>query len=466
MKNQSMTIMIIITLAILIGAGLGYIFIFKKPAAPLPPRSEVKHVDWSKNAVIYEVNVRQYTKEGTFKAFEKDLPRLKKLGVDILWIMPVNPIGVEKRKIPDGKKTSLGSYYSVKDYKAINPEFGTMDDFKHMVTAAHALGLKVIIDWVPNHTSWDNALLKEHPEYYLKDSTGRFVSPFDWTDVVRLNYGNPGTRKYMTETMQWWLKETDIDGFRCDVAHMIPTDFWNELRPELEKVKPVFMLAEADIPAQQQKGFDMSYDWKFHHIMNDIAKGKKSANAIMKHFNWVDSVYPGNSYLMQFTSNHDENSWNGTEYERLGQGALTFAVIAATVPGMMLIYTGQESGFNRRLEFFTKDSVDWGTYPLTSFYQTLTSLKKRNKALWNGEDGGPIHRIATSRDSSVFAFTRQSGDQKVLVICNLSAKPLDIKMKSDDLAGTYTEVFTSKQQTFDEKATMSLKPWEYLVFEK
>jgi glycosidase len=466
MKNQSMTIILIVTLALLIGATLGYIFIFKKTTVPSPPRSEVKHEEWSKNAVIYEVNIRQFSREGTFKEFEKDLPRLKKLGVDILWIMPVNPIGVEKRKFPEGKTSSLGSYYSVKDYKAINPEFGSMDDFKHLVIASHGLGLKVIIDWVPNHTAWDNALLKEHPEYFLKDSTGKFVSPFDWTDVVRLDYRNAGTRKYMTETMQWWLKETDIDGFRCDVAHMIPTDFWNELRPELEKVKPVFMLAEADIPAQQQKGFDMSYDWKFHHIMNDIAKGRKSANAIMKHFNWVDSIYPGNSYLMEFTSNHDENSWNGTEYERLGQGSRTFAVLAATVPGMMLIYTGQESGFNRRLKFFEKDSVDWGTYPLTSFYQTLTSLKKRNKALWNGEEGGAIHRISTNRDSTVFAFTRQSGDQKILVICNLSAKPQDVKVNSVDLRGNYNDIFTNTKQTFDEKATMNLKPWEYMVFEK
>lgn len=461
-----MYILVIITLALIIGAALGYMFVFKKPTARLQPRSEVKHVEWSKNAVIYEVNVRQYSKEGTFKAFEKDLPRLKKLGIDILWIMPVNPIGVEKRKIPEGKTSSLGSYYSVKDYKAINPEFGSMDDFKHLVKAAHELDLKLIIDWVPNHTAWDNNLLKTHPEYYLKDSTGKYVSPFDWTDVVRLDYKNPGTRRYMTETMQWWLKETDIDGFRCDVAHMVPTDFWNELRPELEKVKPVFMLAEADIPAQQQKGFDMSYDWKFHHIMNDIAKGKKSANAIMKHFNWVDSVYPDNAYLMEFTSNHDENSWNGTEYERLGQGAQTFAVLAGTIRGMLLLYNGQESGFNRRLKFFEKDSIDWGTYSLTSFYQTLISLKKRNKALWNGEEGGPIQRISTNNDSTVFAFARQRDEQKVLVICNLSAKPKDVKLKSPEMPGNYNEVFTNRKQTFEDKTMISLKPWEYLVFEK
>jgi glycosidase len=466
MKTQSMNVFVILVLIIIIGVSISYFFLFKKTTAPPPPRSEVKHSEWTKNAAIYEVNVRQYSKEGTFKAFEKDLPRLKKLGVDILWIMPINPIGVEKRKIPEGKTSSLGSYYSVKDYKGINPEFGTMDDFKYLVKAAHALGLKLIIDWVPNHTSWDNDLVKTHPEYYLKDSTGKFVSPFDWTDVIRLDYNNPATCRYMIETMQWWLKETDIDGFRCDVAHMIPTEFWNQLRPELEKVKPVFILAEADIPAQHLKGVDMSYDWKFHHIMNDIAKGKKSANAIMKHFNWVDSVYPGNSYLMEFTSNHDENSWNGTEYERLGQGTQTFAVLAATIRGMMLIYNGQESGFNRRLKFFEKDTIDWDSYRLTSFYQTLITLKKRNKALWNGEEGGPVNRISSSRDSAVFAFTRQKDDQKVLVILNLSAKPQVIKLKSSDLKGNYNEVFTNKKQVFEEEVELNLKPWEYLLFEK
>ena len=234
----------------------------------------------------------------------------------------------------------------------------------------------------------------------------------------------------MTETMQWWLKETDIDGFRCDVASLVPTSFWNELRPELEKIKPVFMLAEADIPEEQLQAFDMSYDWKFHHLMNDIAKGKKNANAIMKHFSMVDSLYPGNAYLMQFTSNHDENSWNGTEYERLGEGAKTFAVLAATVPGMPLIYNGQESAFNRRLIFFDKDNIDWHNYSLTSFYQTLIDLKKRNKALWNGDEGGKIQHISTNRDTSVFAFVRVKNNQKLLVICNLTAKALEVKLDS------------------------------------
>ncbi|MDP4208392.1 MAG: alpha-amylase family glycosyl hydrolase [Bacteroidota bacterium] len=458
MKPSNMMTYIIITLLIIIVIIIGYIYAVKRPIY-VPPHSEVKHVDWSKNAVIYEVNIRQYSKQGTFKAFEKDLPRLKNLGVDILWIMPVNPIGVQGRKGP------LGSYYAVKDYKAVNPEFGTIDDFTHLVKSIHNQGMKVILDWVPNHTSLDNALVKTHPEYFLKDSTGKFVSPFDWTDVIRLDYKNAATRKYMIETLQWWLKQTDLDGFRFDVAHMIPTDFWDELRPELEKVKPVFMLAEADIPAQHLKGVDMSYDWKFHHIMNEIAKGKKSANAIARHFNWVDSIYPGNSYLMEFTSNHDENSWNGTEYERMGQGAQTFAVLAATIRGMMLIYNGQEAGFNRRLKFFEKDSIAWGTYKLTSFYKTLTTLKKQNKALWNGDEGAPFQRVSSNRDSSVFSFIRHKDNDKVLVICNLSPKKIDkITLKSVQLSGDYREVFSNQKKKFANSEKISLNPWEYLVY--
>jgi glycosidase len=449
----------ILGILIIAGIAFSYSCTRKKPFIP-PARSEVRHADWAKNAVIYEVNIRQFSKEGTFKAFEKDLSRLKEMGIDILWIMPVHPIGIKERK---GK---LGSYYSVRDYKAINPEFGNMDDFKHLVKATHELGMKLIIDWVPNHTSLDNVLVKNHPEYFLKDSTGKFVSPFDWTDVIRLDYKNPGMRRYMIETMQWWLTETDMDGFRCDVAHMIPTSFWDELRPELDKVKPVFMLAEADIPEQQNKGFDMSYDWKFHHIMNEIAKGKKKATEIMKHFIWVDSVYPGNSYLMQFTSNHDENSWNGTEYERLGDGVQTFAVLAATIPDMLLIYNGQESAFNRRLKFFEKDSITWGKYPLTSFYKTIIGLKKSNKAIWNGEEGGKLQPVKTNRDSSVFAFVREKENQKVLVILNLSAKEMDIKLNSSVLAGDYVELFTQKSAAFTDKEKLFLKPWEYLVYVK
>jgi glycosidase len=458
--NTHPVISLSIFCAILLGLSILISCVRKVSENKQPGRSEVKHAEWCRNAVIYEVNIRQYTKEGTFKAFEKEIPRLKDMGIDILWIMPVHPIGVKERK------GSLGSYYSVKDYKGINSEFGNMDDFKHLVKTVHEQGMKIVIDWVPNHTSLDNNLVKVHPEYYMKDSTGKFLSPFDWTDVIRLDYNNPAMRKYMINTMQWWLITTNIDGFRCDVAHMIPVSFWDELRPELEKLKPVFLLAEADIPEQQEKGFDMSYDWKFHHIMNDIAQGKQKATAVKKHFNWVDSVYPANAYLMQFTSNHDENSWNGTEYERMGDGARTFAVLAATIPDMLLIYTGQESAFNRRLKFFEKDSIDWNDYSLTKFYKTLISLKKGNKALWNGEEGGKPEFISTNHDSSVVAFKRKKENQEVFVLLNLSKYPLDVKLKKEHVKGKFIEVFTNTKHDFDESKKIELKPWEYRVYER
>jgi len=432
----------------------------KKQPKSVPPPSEVRHIEWSKNAVIYEANIRQYSPEGTFNAFAKDLPRLKALGIDIIWVMPINPIGEVKRK---GK---LGSYYSVRDYKAINPEFGNMDDFKNLVNEVHKSGMHIIIDWVPNHSSWDNPVFKEHPEYYLKDSLGRFRSPFDWTDVVRFNYNNPGMRRWMIETMKFWLTETGIDGFRCDVAHMVPVDFWDSCRMELDKVKPIFFLAEADQPQLHARAYDMSYDWKFHHIMNQIAKGKKTANEIEKHFAWADSIYPSGSVLMQFTSNHDENSWNGTEFERLDGGAQTFAVLAATVPGMLLIYNGQEAAFNKRLKFFEKDTIKWDNYIYADFYKKLISLKKQNQALWNGLDGGSFQRIETTDDKHVYAFVRKTDGNQVAMILNLTKKPRTIALKSDIADGEYNEIFTDKQMALKKYQKFVLEPWKYLVMVK
>lgn len=454
------TFMLILVLTIIILSGILIFFSCTGKSIYIPPaRSKVQHVEWSKNAVIYEANIRQYSSEGTFEAFMKDLPRIKSLGIDIIWIMPVNPIGEKNRK---GK---LGSYYSIKDYKKINPEYGTIEDFKSLVKETHKLGMKIIIDWVPNHTSWDNVLVTSHPEYYLKDSTGKFVSPFDWSDVIRLDYSKPETRRYMTETMKWWLKETDIDGFRCDVANMVPVDYWNECRQSLDSVKQIFFLAEADQPFLHEKAFDMTYDWKFFSTMNDIAKNKKKAREVFRHFNWVDSIYPGNSYLMEFTSNHDENSWSGSEHERMGKGAKTFAVIAATVPGMLLIYNGQEAAFKRRLKFFEKDSIDWGHYKFSSLYRKLINLKHKNKALWNGEEGGEMIQVRTNQDTSVVAFIRQKDSQRVLVICNLRSKKLNVKLKDKFAAGTYKDIFTDKVLEILPKHKFKLEPWEYLVLE-
>ena len=422
--------------------------------------TKLVHSEWSKNSNIYEVNIRQYTPEGTLKAFEKHLSRLKQMGVDIIWLMPIQPIGEKNRK------GTLGSYYSIKDYMAVNPEFGTMKDFKELVDKAHQLGMHVIIDWVANHSAWDNEIIEEHPDWYTKDSAGNFVSPFDWTDVVDLNYDNEEMRKYMIDALKFWIVETDIDGFRCDVAGIVPLGFWNDARQELDQIKPVFMLAEAEEPPHHEEAYDMSYAWNLHHIMNDVAKGEKNANDIAAYFIENDSLFLEDAYRMHFTSNHDENSWNGTEYERMGDGALTFAAFSATIPGMPLIYSGQEAAFNRRLEFFEKDQIDWDKFQLNDFYKKLLALKKNNKALWNGTFGGKMIRIPTSNDEAVFAFTREKDSDKILAIYNFTDKEQNIVLSGENYVGSYIDIFNGKQKSFSANEEIELESWGYFVFEK
>jgi len=425
-----------------------------------PGVSGVVSPEWIKNTAIYEVNIRQYTPEGTFNAFAAHLSRLKKLGVDILWFMPVQPIGEINRK------GTLGSYYSVKDYKKVNPEYGTMEDFRNLVRLVHEAGMHVILDWVPNHTAWDHTWTKEHPDWYKLDEDGAFISPFDWTDVIQLDYDNEEMRQEMIEDMKYWIRETDIDGFRCDVAHMVPVAFWDEARKELDKVKPVFMLAESDQYFLHKDAFDMTYGWQFFHLMNDIAAGKKTANAISYHFGMIDSLFPAGSIIMQFTSNHDENSWNGTEYERLDGGVKTFTVLAATVPGMLLIYSGQEAGMNKRLEFFEKDTIEWQDSGMFGFYQTLLNLKKRNQALWNGKWGGSLTRVTSSDNKAVYAFVREKNGDKVFVILNLTGNPVTVTMKGKVYSGNYKDVFNGETVRFHKNEEMSLSGWEYHVYEK
>jgi len=430
------------------------------PATKEPPQSFVVHPQWSRNANIYEVNIRQFTPEGTFNAFLEHIPRLKKMGVDILWLMPIHPIGEKNRK------GSLGSYYSVKDYKGVNPEFGTLDDFKKLVGTAHAQGMKVIIDWVANHSSWDNAWITEHPEWYTKDSLGNFVSPYDWSDVADLNYDDPGMRAAMIDAFKYWVTEADIDGYRCDVAGMVPLDFWEQVRAELDRIKPVFMLAEAEEPPHHFRAFDMSYAWELHHIMNSIAKGEKNANALEDYFRKQDTLYPTDAYRMAFTSNHDENSWQGTEFERMGAGSVCMAVLTATLPGMPLVYSGQESAFNERLRFFDKDTIIWGDYRLEPFYQKLFALKHSYQPLWNGNWGGKLKRINTTADTAVFAFTRDKEGDRVFVLANLTGEVKEFKLKGDAFAGNYKEWFSEEEMTFKKGDAVRLKPWEYLVYVK
>jgi cyclomaltodextrinase len=423
-------------------------------------RSEFSPPGWSYNKTIYEVNVRQYSKEANFKGFEKHLPELKDLGVGILWFMPIQPIGEKNRK------GTLGSYYSVKDYKAVNPEFGSLGEFKMLVKEIHRMGMYLILDWVANHTAWDNAWIKEHPDFYTKDSLGNIISPNpDWTDVADLNYDNQALRDTMIEALKFWLQECDIDGYRCDVAGMIPIDFWVDARTELQKIKPVFMLAEWETPEMCQ-AFDMTYDWKMYDTMNDIVKGKKNATDLFSCIKNNEENYPPNSFRMEFTTNHDKNSWDGTVFERLGNAAEEFAVYTFMIPGMPLIYTGQEAGLDKRLAFFEKDSVSWKNHSFRKLYKSLVQLKKNNDALFCGERGGELIHVSSSNDSSVLAFTRTKHKSKIFAIFNFSDKAVDCTLQGDSMKGSYRNFFNGKVLTLKNGETFKLEPWRYKIFTK
>ena len=416
------------------------------------------HVDWSKNANIYEVNLRQFTDEGTIKAFEKHLPRLKKMGVDILWIMPVFPVGELNRK------GSLGSYYAVKDYKDINPEFGDIKDFKRLVKKAHKLGMYVILDWVANHSAWDNPWATTNPEWYQHAENGDFVSPFDWTDVIAFDYTNPILRDSMVDALKFWITEADIDGYRCDVAGMVPTDFWERARVEMDEIKPVFMLAEdEDNPDLLKTAFDMNYGWTLHKLLNSIAKGENNANDIWDNLMWNDSIFPVDAYRMYFTSNHDENSWNGTVKERMGNAGEPMAILTYTIPGMGLIYSGQEAGLDKRLRFFEKDTISWDENDYTDIYTKLNNLKKENKALWNGEAGGSMTRLGDGSNFNVFSFYREKDGDKIITIINMSDKPQSFNIESKVVSGKFKDVFTGVDVDIAEDFEVELKPWGYLV---
>ena len=380
-----------------------------KQDAPAGP-----HPDWAYNAVIYEMNIRQYTPEGTFDAAARQLPRLKKLGVDVLWLMPVYPIGVKERK------GTLGSYYAIRDYCDVNPEFGDMDDFDRFLSQAHESGFKVILDWVANHTSPDAVWESGKPaDWYVRDSLGNTVTQYDWTDIAELNYDNKDMRAAMTDAMRFWL-DKGVDGFRCDMACEVPVDFWRETLPQLRKDYPgVYFLAEGETPELHEDAFDASYAWKLHHLLNDIAQGRKGVPDLEEYIAEDSAAYPAEAFRLMFTSNHDENSWAGTEFERMGDAARAMAVLTFTLPGgQPLIYTGQEMGWNHRFEFFEKDPVPaWEENSYTDFYKELINIRHRNPALSAGEKGGKFDIVSTAGNTLV--FTRTLPDNKVTVSVQL-----------------------------------------------
>jgi len=371
------------------------------------------HAGWTYDSVVYEMNVRQYTPEGTFAAAAKELPRLKRLGVDIIWLMPIYPIGEEQRK------GTLGSYYAVRDYCAVNPEFGDMKDFENFLSAAKKQGFRVILDWVANHTSPDAVWIKNEPaDWYERDSLGRTIVQYDWTDIAALNYDNPAVWQAQQDAMRFWMKK-GIDGFRCDMACEVPFEFWQKTISDLRADYPkMYMLAEGEDPRLHAVGFDASYAWKQHHLLNDMAQGKKGVRELLEHIDEDAAEYPSEAFRLMFTSNHDENSWAGTEFERMGDAAQLMAVLTFTLPGgQPLIYTGQEMGWNHRFQFFEKDPVPaWQENEFTEFYRKLIALRHAHPAL--RPDGS--FQVLSSSDSTL-VFRRTRGSDSVTVSAQLCA---------------------------------------------
>ncbi len=425
------------------------------------------HQDWSYNLGIYEVNVRQYTEEGTFTAFRTHLQRLEAMNVGILWFMPINPIGQQNRI------GSLGSYYSVQDYYGINPEFGDMEDFKAVVNDAHSRGMYVIIDWVANHTSWDNVLTESHPEWYVKDNQGNFIPPpgTNWSDVIELDYSKQGLRDYMIDALKFWVDSAGVDGFRFDAVSFVPDDFWTEALSALKAHKPdIFLLAEGDDPKLTSLGFDMSFGWGLYGfesgVFHDIANGGGNSNSLNSYAeDETKKNYPNGEYRMYFTSNHDINSWEGTTYTLFGAAADVFAVLTATLNGMPLIYSGQEAGLDKQLQFFEKDEIEWKLDDNLQMYTTLLELKKRNKALWNGNPENYFRRFLSSNNTSIFAFRRSFEGDTILVLTNLSDQEKTFTLWGSSWTGNYKNVFTDEDVTLTEDSEFTLPAWGYLVYE-
>ncbi|MEJ7912264.1 MAG: alpha-amylase family glycosyl hydrolase [Chitinophagaceae bacterium] len=419
----------------------------------------VANNSWIKNTNIYEVNVRQYTPEGTFNAFAAHLPRLKDMGVQTLWFMPVTPISEKE------KKGVLGSPYACSDYTAINPEFGTMADFKSLVNKAHSMGFKVIIDWVANHTGWDHRWTKEHPDWFEKDgATGDFKRASGMDDIIELDFKNPALRRAMIDAMKFWIEEADIDGFRADLAFWVELDFWQEAKPELEKVKPLFWLGELD-PLEKPEYmsvFDAAYTWTWMHKTREFYQNGEPLSLLDSVLNRYDTV-PG--IMAWFTTNHDENSWNGTEYEKYGDAAGALAVFSATWKGIPLVYSGQEGPNKKRLAFFEKDSIEWNNkYELHEFYKTLFQLRSSSPAL---SADAPLQRLSTTDSAHVIAFLRKSGNEEVLVVLNLSKnKNLRFTITDGAVNGRFKNVFSGSAADFSSEKNFEMQDWEYLVYRK
>jgi len=425
----------------------------------------LRHPKWAYDATIYELNTRQATPEGTFAAAERLLPTLKENGIDIIWVMPCQPIGVITRK------GTLGSYYSIIDYCAFNPEFGTRADFEHFLKEAHKQGFKVILDWVANHTAPDSEWT-QHDGWHYRDSLGNLMVQYDWTDISKLNYDNQDMRNEMLKAMHWWMDSIGIDGFRCDVAGEVPTDFWNWAMGDLRLTHPdMFTLAEDEDEADDltETAFDMYYGWTLHHIMNEVAQGKKGVEDLWAYFAKADTTIRPEAIRMNFITNHDENSWNGTEQERMGEAVNLFAAFCYVVPGMPMMYTGQISGNHHRLEFFEKDVIDTDeAFSQAALYKRLNTLREHNKALFSPEVGAPMLRLAADNEH-IFACVRHKEGKRcsntVLAVMNMSGEEQTVTLDLTGYEGKY-QCLCGKEHELQTEQTFTLRPWAFKIFEK
>lgn len=422
------------------------------------PYVQVAHPEWTRDAVIYQINTRQLTSEGTFKAAQEQLPRLKELGVDILWLMPIHPIGEVNRK------GTLGSPYAIKDYFGVNPEFGTEDDFRAFVEAAHAQGFKVILDWVANHTAWDNPLVTEHPDWYETDWKGDFhPTPWtDWADIIDLDYSNSDLRAYKTRALKYWVEEFDVDGYRADVAGFVPLDFWETARAELNEIKPVFMLAEWQQRDLHHKAFDATYAWAWKEAAQRIAKGQSDAGDLRGYLSEQISTWPLDAYRMLYTENHDQNAWDGSTREIYGNAYPAMLTLSFVTEGIPLIHNGQEVGNQNQLEFFERDPIAWGDYqhPDGDLIKQLIDLKTANQALHNGAAGGRIIPVSTDNPGQILSFAREKGGNRVLVLFNLSSIAASFSVTDGPAEGTWSDAFTGADQDINFGVETTLAPWQ------
>jgi alpha-amylase len=417
----------------------------------------IDHPSWSLQSNIYEVNLRQYGTNSSFRGFQNELRRLRDMGVDILWFMPITPISVKDRK------GTLGSYYAVRDYRAVNPEYGNIADWKELVSKAHEMGFKVITDWVPNHSGADHPWLNRHPDFYKRDSAGNAVSAYDWTDTRKLNYDNRELRDSMIAAMKFWVDSTGIDGFRCDVAGEVPSDFWKECIATLRKGKELFFLAEADKAELHTVGFDATYAWSVMTVLYGIYPGKSNLKILDATLDSLEKVFPEQAMRLYFTTNHDENSWNGTEFERFGGGSKAFAVWTQTMKrSIPLIYSGQEEPNRKRIQFFEKDPIKFGKYELAGFYETLLKERRKNPAL---ATDASFRRVNVGNMDALYSFIREKDGHKVAVIINFSKSEQTIRIEEDALLGEPLNLFMGVKEKLTKGHAFKIEPWGFVVYD-